>query len=222
MVSVGRVAVNRFAAGRFAAFSRRRAHFESARHLNAPFCAALRALQSTRLWGPGNPSPNAGSVVVKRADYSFAELSLWRDMFTEAMAVARTAGVVFSDLDEAHNRLTFGIADEAARARVEAMLRDLGIPTRAARYELSAPFEDDSRLSPLMPDTIEGTLLARLNWLPRRHPVQPADHSHWRRSSMHDWRSSDMERPGGLAHGFALYFLEDVPGPARFGALFSE
>ncbi len=75
-----------------------------------------------------NPGARIPKIVFQKAEYSFAQLSEWRDRIAPIFDLE---AVVLLDLDEQHNRLTVGLKDESGRPDVGARVRELGIPPRA-------------------------------------------------------------------------------------------
>jgi hypothetical protein len=74
---------------------------------------------------------------VRKADFDWAELDRW---FTQASAEALSLpGVVFTDADEAGNRLRIGVEHAAAAGQVRSVLARLGIPAAAATVEVTEP-----------------------------------------------------------------------------------
>lgn len=72
----------------------------------------------------------ANEIVVLQGRYSFAELEArYNRAWGEAMAVA---GAVFSDLDEANNRLLFGVEHAGAANAVRGVLARLNVPVSMA------------------------------------------------------------------------------------------
>lgn len=80
-----------------------------------------------------NPGARLPEFRFEPAEYSFAQLSEWRD---RAAPVFGLDAVVALDLDEQRNRLTFGLKDASGRAEVEARIADLGIPLQAVHLEV--------------------------------------------------------------------------------------
>jgi hypothetical protein len=76
----------------------------------------------------GNPGARMPKFVFEKADYSFVQLSEWRDRLEPVFSLD---GVILMDLDERTGRVTVGLADEGARAGAEARVRDLGVPLEA-------------------------------------------------------------------------------------------
>ncbi|HEX2076695.1 MAG TPA: hypothetical protein VHG08_03270 [Longimicrobium sp.] len=71
------------------------------------------------------------------ADFGFDELKAWADRLPAVLALD---GVVFTDIDEARNRLTIGVEDAGGRARALARLAELAIPSAAVVVEEADPF----------------------------------------------------------------------------------
>ncbi len=74
----------------------------------------------------GGRAVQAESVQVRKARWNFAQLYDWGRYLDEH--VWSTGGVTMRDLDEFANRVTYGVADDAARRRVESRLAGLGVP----------------------------------------------------------------------------------------------
>lgn len=81
----------------------------------------------------GVASRGTGRTSVRPARYTFLQLREWRDAWWER--ILDVSGVTFVDLDEVANRITIGIAEPAARARVLDLLRHSGIPVDALGFE---------------------------------------------------------------------------------------
>jgi hypothetical protein len=79
-----------------------------------------------------NPGFRHRGIAFRQAEYTFTELSVWRD--AAHSHVFPLDGVVFLDLDEAWNRVTIGIRDESFRLVVEAAAMDARIPLAALRF----------------------------------------------------------------------------------------
>ena len=75
-------------------------------------------------------------VRAKRVDFTFAQLSEWRDSaFVKLLGKVR--GVAYDDVDEAINRVTIGMYDDApatAKGEVIATLVKAGVPARAINF----------------------------------------------------------------------------------------
>ncbi|MFL5494330.1 MAG: hypothetical protein ACJ8DC_08115 [Gemmatimonadales bacterium] len=80
-----------------------------------------------------------GTMQVRKADFAWADLDRW---FTQASAEAlRAPGVVFTDADEALNRVHIGVEHAAAAAQARSALARLGIPAAAVTIEVTAPIK---------------------------------------------------------------------------------
>lgn len=79
----------------------------------------------------------ATTVVVHRADYTFAQLKGWHDRLAGLLG---KSGVTLTDVDDRNNRLTVGVEDPAATGkRVKASLALLGIPPAAVDIVTATP-----------------------------------------------------------------------------------
>lgn len=88
--------------------------------------AAIRAINE--VFGP---EVTAGrSVVVKTGDYTMEHLSGWYDRLRTV-----NLDVIWTDLDEARNRIALGVKTREAKARVEAEIDRLMIPRAAVIIE---------------------------------------------------------------------------------------
>jgi hypothetical protein len=74
---------------------------------------------------------------VRKADFDWADLDRW---FSQTSAEALgVPGVVFTDADEARNRVSIGVEHAAAAAQVRSVLARLGVPASAVSVEVTAP-----------------------------------------------------------------------------------
>lgn len=82
------------------------------------------------------PARVSASVRVIHGDYTFKQLSDWRDSAFLTL-LGKMSGVVYDDLDEKNNRVTIGIAagQEAVESSVLARLATANIPVGAIRFE---------------------------------------------------------------------------------------
>jgi len=86
----------------------------------------------------------AAAMRVLPGRFAWADLERWTAQATpEALAVP---GAVFSDADEAGNRVHFGVASAAAASRVRAVLARLGIPAEAAAVDIVKPIRQMATL----------------------------------------------------------------------------
>jgi hypothetical protein len=106
--------------------------------------AALRLVALDRV----RPSRGQGSlrVVIRTAQYTFAELAGWRDALADSV-LGVVPGVVWLDLDEANNRVSVGLDDgsfDAARGLVVSRLLSLAVPPAAVRFVAERPVQEAS------------------------------------------------------------------------------
>lgn len=92
--------------------------------------AALTAIFGAR-------APKQSRLVVLQGQYSFLDLKAW----LERLSGVGITGLVFTDIDDARNRLNIGVMTDEVQAQVEEELARLGIPREAVIIEKSAPFE---------------------------------------------------------------------------------
>jgi hypothetical protein len=78
----------------------------------------------------GNPNARLPRFVFERADYSFAQLSGWRERLEPVFEMEQ---VRMLDVDEMANRIAIGLSDESGRGLVESKARELGVPLEALR-----------------------------------------------------------------------------------------
>lgn len=80
---------------------------------------------------------SAGQIKVVQGRFAYQQLDRWtRAVSDEAFS---TAGVVWTDLDEAHNTVTIGVEHAAAGASVKNLATRLGIPAAAVRIQRADP-----------------------------------------------------------------------------------
>lgn len=89
-------------------------------------------------------------IVARQAEYDFTQLREWSGRLLPVLSVA---GVVYTDLDEASNRLAVGVETPAARPQVEARVAALGIPAAAVAIVETAPIRPLATLR----DYVRGT-----------------------------------------------------------------
>jgi hypothetical protein len=87
--------------------------------------------------------PSAQPVRVRTAEYDFAQLHA---LLQRANTVFGLGGVVYTDADEARNRVVIGVLDAATEADVENALAILDIPREAVIIERTGPMELDQSL----------------------------------------------------------------------------
>ncbi len=72
-----------------------------------------------------------------QGQYSWSQLTTWYDCYWQQGR--SVSDVTMGDVDEAKNRLTFGVMDEGQVALVEQELAALGIPREAVNIEVTGP-----------------------------------------------------------------------------------
>lgn len=75
---------------------------------------------------------------VRQGAYDYGQLDAWYRLARPG--AFRVSGIVLGDVDEARNRIRFGVADAAAAAAVRDVVAQLGIPSAAVLVEQRAPF----------------------------------------------------------------------------------
>lgn len=78
-----------------------------------------------------------GSVIVRKANFTFPQLARWRDLVTHQ--VLGKEGVVFTDLDETRNRVVIGVSTLRGRMEAAQVLRTYAIPPQAIAYVEATP-----------------------------------------------------------------------------------
>lgn len=79
----------------------------------------------------------AADLRVRQGAYGYAQLESW---YRQARPnVFGVAGVILGDVDEANNRVRFGVADATAATAVQSAVAQLGIPTDAVVIQQRAP-----------------------------------------------------------------------------------
>lgn len=74
-------------------------------------------------------------ATVQPAQFSFVELAGWRDLLRPRLP----GGVYSIDLDEVHNLISVGVADEAVVQRIQVLADRLGLPEAALRSYVAPP-----------------------------------------------------------------------------------
>lgn len=90
---------------------------------------ALAALAAKNLFGG-----NLGNARVRAARWNFTQLAEWFRYFQ--ISVEFSPGMTSADIDEAKNRITYGVRDSSARASVEALLSKLDVPCYLVGVEI--------------------------------------------------------------------------------------
>ena len=195
------------AEGRAVVHLRDRAQAEAAR-------AAVRAWLRGVEPGAGR-GPAGGEVVIRHADFGWAELAAWREAL--AGPAFESGGVVMLDADEGSNRLYVGAKSAAAAAEVERLAAGVGIPAAALRVEVVPPVRPgagaaaatplDALVRPLVgglaigrPDTDNGTssrcTLGITAWMRQRKVFITASHCTEQRGYAGDTTLFWQPRPG--------------------------
>ena len=108
-------------------------------HVYALDPAANRAAIDKALGALAQPSEE-GPALLHRADFTFERLVAWKRALGPVLSIP---GVLSLDADEAHNRVTIGVARDLAtadRERLEAALAAGGVPRGAVRLDEGEPF----------------------------------------------------------------------------------
>lgn len=79
------------------------------------------------------------AVVFQKADYTWLELSEWRDRLRRVMPM--TPGIVSLDVGEARNRVVIGVDSAADSIPARMLTRSLEIPDNGALIEVTGPFK---------------------------------------------------------------------------------
>jgi hypothetical protein len=104
----------------------------------APMASAeLRQGLAARLEAMGQPAGAAQGVRVREGKYDFLQLFEMRQRVDQA--VWGLQGIVFTDADEAANRVAIGVEDASAAASVERAVAMLGLPREAVILRQTAP-----------------------------------------------------------------------------------
>jgi hypothetical protein len=102
--------------------------------------AALTRALETKLRGEllisAKTAPAANEMVVHQGDYDFGQLSRW---YTEMWPVLGMEGVVFTDIDEASNRLRIGVEAGVSHGEIREALARFNVPVEAVNIEITEP-----------------------------------------------------------------------------------
>lgn len=90
---------------------------------------------------PGSSPPPKINIV--KGNHDILHLAEWRK---QADRVLGLPGVVFTDLDERSNRVKIGVGPGAARDRIEAAIKESGVPRDAVIIEDTRPIYEQSTL----------------------------------------------------------------------------
>jgi hypothetical protein len=80
--------------------------------------------------------PSRDAIVLRDADYDFAQLAGWHERIRPALGLS---GVVYTQVNHERNRLAVGIEPGAPRSRLEQTLGQLGVPAEAVRIHHTEP-----------------------------------------------------------------------------------
>ena len=95
----------------------------------------------------------ANQIRFQHGDFDFAQLNAWRKQLPPVLAIK---GVVFTDVDEAANRVHVGVEDASVATRVREQIAALNIPAAAVVISEAKPFHFQSTLSSGMRPTAGG------------------------------------------------------------------
>jgi hypothetical protein len=87
----------------------------------------------------GSELPAHSRTTARQAQYGFLQLKDWHDRMNAD--VLGTPDVVFTDIDDAKNRLAVGVSSTEARVAVEQHLARLDIPREAVNIEDAGPVQ---------------------------------------------------------------------------------
>jgi hypothetical protein len=93
-------------------------------------------------------------IQVLQAKHSVSDLSVWYNRTWPS--VLSLSGAVFSDLDEAHNRLLFGVANRGLETAIGAIMRANGVPASAYAVEVTEPIRNLATLRDYAPVKVGG------------------------------------------------------------------
>lgn len=101
--------------------------------------AARAALQPVQRARPASArGKNGGEIRIHQGKYAYSQLSAWNERLPRVLS---TKGVVFTDLDEAANRLRVGVENAGLETAVRTQARQLGIPDAALEVSVAEPFQ---------------------------------------------------------------------------------
>ena len=105
---------------------------------------AVAAVARNRPEHPDHPWGRPAEILVRRGDYDFPQLDVWRDQLRAALAIS---GVESLDTDEAANCVRVGVTSQEAAASVQALGDSLGVPRGALVVEMVSPITRLARLT---------------------------------------------------------------------------
>lgn len=80
----------------------------------------------------------ASDLVVRQASYGYAQLDAWYR--AARVGAFQVSGILTGDVDEANNRISFGVVDAGAVDAVQAAALAAGVPAAALGVRVRAPF----------------------------------------------------------------------------------
>ena len=101
-----------------------------------------------------------GGIGILQGQYSFLELKRLYDGGVQA--VLSMPGVVFTDIDEAANRLRVGVESPSTAAAVQRQLDARGIPRAVVTIEVTAPVELQEQLDDVVRPPLGGLRISNL------------------------------------------------------------
>lgn len=104
---------------------------------------AARARRALREFAAQNGSSES-EIQFLPAAFRYAQLDNWYDRTWPA--VMDKAGTVFSDLDEANNRILFGVENRGMATAVASIMRANGVPAEAYAVEVTEPIQTAATL----------------------------------------------------------------------------
>ena len=100
---------------------------------------APKARQILRAFAEDN-DVSALAIQFRPAQHRVSDLSVWYNRTWPK--VLELSGALFTDLDEANNRLLFGVENEGLATAIGAIMRANGVPASAYAVEVRAPIEN--------------------------------------------------------------------------------
>jgi hypothetical protein len=94
--------------------------------------AALAGFLADRGW-------TAADLRVRQGTHAYAQLDSWYR--AARVSVFGVSGMILGDVDEANNRIRFGVANASAAAAVQALVAAAGIPASAVMIEQRTPIQ---------------------------------------------------------------------------------
>lgn len=83
------------------------------------------------------PGTDSRLVTARQGRWDFSQLHEWYRYLTPQLV--HDDGFASAGIDEAHNRITYGVTDNAARTRFERVLAGLGVPCFLVALEVTGP-----------------------------------------------------------------------------------